>query len=207
MKKLLFVVLIGLLVSTAAFADHEGFGIGLVFGGGWNNGGLGWGALSLKIPSVPIFWGLSIPFVGRSGGAIGVSGDYYIFDKSLVAKDMTNDDGTYKFKLDWYFGVGGYFNLYFHNDYWENGTLKNKKITKASDSFGLRVPVGLSWHIIKQLELFLGLVPGFGVWCQPIWDPKGGKYHEDTRSYEGAYDTDWGASPFIGGEIGLRVWF
>jgi hypothetical protein len=71
------------------------------------------------------------------------------------------------------------------------------------------VPVGLSWHIIKQLELFLALVPGFGVWAYPDWDSKKGKVKDEGPPvrYEGEYYTRWSAHPYIGGELGLRVWF
>jgi hypothetical protein len=210
MKKLVLVVFIGLLVSTAVFADHEGFGIGVVGGGGWSGYGLGWGALSLKLPSVPIFWALSFPYAGNDGFNIGIIGDYYIIDKSLVAKDMTNEDGTYKFKLDWYFGVGGFIYTYFSNNYVENLNYPtDKRVTKGSVDFGLRVPVGLSWHIIKQLELFLAVVPGFGVWAYPDWNrEKDLHQREDGSTYwTGEYYTRWNAHPFIGAEIGLRFWF
>jgi hypothetical protein len=194
MKKLVLVLLIGLLAGTAAFADHEGFGIGVVGGGGWSGGGLGWGALSLKIEKIPIFWAFSIPFSGRVGFSLGVSGDYYIFDKNLVSATMTNEDGTYDFKLDWYFGVGAYFNVFFFNDYWDNYYRNRKGAVKESFDFGLRAPVGLSWHIIEQLELFLALVPGFGFWIGPVWEDR-------------EYKTGFSVHPVIGGEIGFRVWF
>ncbi|MDR0455625.1 MAG: hypothetical protein LBH20_02945 [Treponema sp.] len=170
MKKLVFVALIGLFISTAAFADHEGFGIGIVGGGGYYGFGTGYGALSLKIPKVPIFWGISLPWHGGFG--LGITGDFYIFDNNLVTQNMTNDDGTYKFKLDWYLGLGAFGNFYFSSGY-------------GGADVGFRVPIGLSWHIIKQLELFLALVPGVGFFID-----------------------NGGVGPhFAGsGEIGLRVW-
>jgi hypothetical protein len=202
MKKLILVVLIGLLVSTAAFADHEGFGIGPVFGFGWFDGNIGWGALSLKIPNIPIFWAFSIPYVGRGGFNFGVSGDFYFIDKNLVSNTMTNEDGDYNFKLDWYFGLGFFVNMFFGNRYWYDPYWDNNVLhpggweTRGSVDFGLRVPIGLSWHIIKQIELFLGLVPGVGFWIGPSWD---NKLHE--------YYTDFNVYPYIGGEIGVRFWF
>jgi hypothetical protein len=180
MKKLLFIVLIGLLVSTAAFADHQGLGIGIVGGGGWGGAGFGWPALSLKIPSVPIFWGIYLP-LNSYGWGMGVTGDFYFFDKNLVTNDFTNEDGTYKFRLDWYLGLGGFMNMYFWNNKHGYGDFNL--------DLGVRVPVGLSWHIIRQLELFLGIHPGVGIWI-------------------GDYNKDWQVPVhfFIGGEIGLRLW-
>jgi len=172
MKKLILVLLIGLLVGTAAFADHDGLGIGIVGGGFWGGAGFGYPGFSLKLPSIPIFWGIYFPLYNRYFG-LGVTGDYYIFDKNLVTKDLTNEDGTYKFKLDWYLGLGGFINMYFWPDDFNIG-------------LGVRVPIGLSWHIIKPLELFLGLHPGLGFWV--------GKY-DALPVY-----------PFIGGEIGFRLW-
>ena len=172
MKKLIFVVIIGLLVGTAAFADHpDGLGIGVVGGGGWSNNGYGSAGLSLKVGGIPIFWGIYFPFMSSYVTSVGISGDYYVFDNNLVAQDMTNEDGTYKFKLDWYLGLGGYVTSFFYP-------------SGAAFDVGVRVPVGLSWHIIKQLELFLGIVPGLGIYVgNSAW------FH------------------FAGtGEIGLRLW-
>jgi hypothetical protein len=204
MKKLLFVVLIGLLVSTAAFADHEGFGIGVVGGGGgvlggdsWGNIGLGWASISLKVPEVPVFWALSFPFYDTKAQlfSIGVSGDYYIFDNNLVTQVMTNEDGNYNLKLDWYLGVGAYFNMAF----WETFNYKKyeKEILPNYD-FGLRVPVGLSWHIIRQLELYVGVIPGIGFWVGP--DKK-------WNANDDRYDYKLNTHGNVGGEIGLRFWF
>jgi hypothetical protein len=179
MKKLVLVLIIGLLLGTAAFADHSGFGIGIVGGGGWNGAGTGHAGLSLKIPRIPVFWGIYYPFnTYYNLFALEVTGDFYIIDKNLFTNDVTNDDGTYKFKLDWYLGVGGFFS--FHA--WNGGGYVD---------FGLRLPVGLSWHIIKQLELFMGLYPGLGI-------------------HIGNYDDWWWpvpVYPVIGGELGLRFWF
>jgi hypothetical protein len=171
MKKLVLVFIIGLLLGTAAFADHDGFGIGVVGGGygGWG-GGFGYPGLSLKIPSIPIFWGIYFP-IYEHHFSLGLTGDFYIFDLSLVTKELTNEDGTYKLRLDWYLGLGGFINLYF---WWKEALI----------DFGVRVPIGLSWHIIKQLELFLGVHPGIGFW----------------------FGSPVPVHFFIGGELGLRLW-
>jgi hypothetical protein len=170
------------LLSGVAFADHpDTLGLGGVFGGGiafdftqsGGNWGFGYPGLSLKIPKVPIFWAFSANLAHYTTG-FGVTGDYYIIDKNLVAQDMTNDDGTFKFKLDWYLGVGLFLFLHF----WSN--------TVAFD-VGVRVPVGASWHIIKELELFTAIGPAVGIFTGtdiPL------RFHY-----------------FSFGEIGLRYWF
>ena len=174
MKKLILVLLIGLSLGTAAFADHEGLGIGIVGGGGWSGTGMGNVGLSLKIPDLPVFWGIYFPFYyGGSFFGLGITGDYYIFDSNLTSKELTNEDGMYKFRLDWYLGVGGFFSF----RAWKGG---------GDFDFGIRVPVGLSWHIIRQLEMFLGLYPGLGIHL--------------------GNDYWWPVYPIIGLEIGLRLW-
>ena len=157
MKKLFLVLLIGFAVSTAAFADHDGLGVGII--GGWGWPGHGYAGLSLKVPKMPIFWGIYPTFAGTSFG-VGVTGDFYFIDKNLVSSTMTNEDGNYNFKLDWYLGLGAFLNMWF----WDGG---------ANAGLGARVPIGLSWHIIKQLELFLDFAPGIGISFNAggVWGP------------------------------------
>jgi len=176
MKKLILVLLIGLLVGTAVFADHDGFGIGLILGGGGysNNWGFHPG-ISLKIPSIPIFWGIytNWNYAGNYNNfGLTVTGDYYIIDQNIVSAG-----DSYKFILDWYFGLGGAVWMNFWN-------------VKGGDNglgvgLGLRVPVGLSWHVFKPFEIALGLIPTFGIYLS---------------KYDGGF---WWN---IDGELILRVW-
>jgi len=181
-KKPILALLIGLLAGTAAFADHEGLGLGIVGGGAFSRThfsgdafartNYGSAGLSLKVPAIPVFWGI-YPMFYKSGLGLGITGDFYFIDSNVVTSGVTNDNGTYNFKLDWFLGAGGFVNLYF----WEAG---------MSVAFGARVPVGLSWHIIKELELFLDFAPGIGIYLGP-----GGP---------GFY---WAGAV----ELGLRYWF
>jgi|TergutMp193P3_1026864.scaffolds.fasta_scaffold22514_3 hypothetical protein len=157
MKKLLLVLLVGLGLTTSAFADHEGLGVGFIGGWGWPSHG--YAGLSLKVPKLPIFWGIYPVFAGQSFG-VGVTGDFYFIDKNLVSSTMTNEDGNYNFKLDWFLGLGMFLNTWF----WDGG---------ANVGLGARVPIGLSWHIIKQLELFFDFAPGVGVSFNSggVWGP------------------------------------
>jgi hypothetical protein len=143
-KKLLLVLLVGFGVSTAAFADHNGLGIGIV--GGWGWPGHSYGGLSLKVPKLPVFWGIYPTFAGLHFG-IGATGDYYFVDKAIVGP------------LHWFLGVGGFLNAWFGDS--------------ANLGLGLRVPIGLSWHIIKPIELFLDFAPGIGVSFNAggVWGP------------------------------------
>jgi hypothetical protein len=168
-----------------------------------------WPALSLKIPGVPIFWAISFPYVGYRDFNFGISGDFYIIDKNLVSSTVSNEDGNYNFKLDWYLGVGFFFNLYLHTHTYQyrewdqsmNGGAGGyrypwREEKTGSVDFGLRVPVGLSWHIIKPIELFVGLVPGLGFWFGPGWRNWGERYTiVDVPHF------------YIAAEIGLRFWF
>jgi hypothetical protein len=151
MKKLVLVLLLGMLAVGAAFADHpqDKLGIGPVWRGGFGPSNWWDIGLSLKVPSVPIFWSINV----RPGSGyliLGATGDFYFKDDSIIAKEMTNEDGTYNFRLDWYFGLGAYLSLGFWNDY-------------MAATFGLRVPIGLSWHIISSIEMFLGAAPSLGI--------------------------------------------
>jgi hypothetical protein len=147
MKKLFLVLVCGVLMSTAAFADHEGLGIGITGGGTFSSYSYSNIGLSLKLPSIPVFWGIHGNFLTGYPG-LGLTADYYIIDKNLLSNTLTNEDGTYNFILDWYLGVGAFFNMFLGDDAFMN--------------IGIRIPIGLSWHIIRQLELAFGIAPGIG---------------------------------------------
>jgi hypothetical protein len=154
MKKIFFVVvLVAVLATGTAFADHPG-GLGIGVQGGWSGGwgGGGWGAasLSLKVPSLPIFWAIRMD-LWESGFGLGVSGDYYFIDSALPIPT-----------LHWYLGFGVGVGLW-----------------GFSDTFGLgasaRLPIGLSWQPIKLVEIFLQVVPNLGVQIAPSFHfPYGG---------------------------------
>jgi hypothetical protein len=181
MKKMLLVLVAGLSISTAAFADHEGLGLGFVAGGGAGSGhgsfGFGNIGLSLKVPALPVFWSIFPLFYGNGAG-FGVNGDFYFIDKDLVTEQLTNEDGTYNFNLDWYLGAGFFANLYTWNNRHGN--------ERASFAAGVRVPIGLSWHIITPLEMFFEIAPSFGFHAGRNVDP-----------------FFWG----FGAGLGLRYWW
>jgi len=147
MKKIFFVLILAAIIATGtAFADHpSGFGIGLQGGynGSWLGGlGGGGGALTLKLPSLPIFWTVDFALYG-SYSWLWLAGDYYLIDQKLVPS----------IGLNWYFGLGGYVNL------------------GLGDPFGLgvgvRAPIGLSWQPIRLLEIYLQAVPSIGLGILP----------------------------------------
>jgi hypothetical protein len=145
MKKLLLVfALVAILATGTAFADHpDGFGIGAQFGGvsGWSNFGFGYGvALSLKIPSVPIFW--TFDFNGFGGYLwMVVSGDVYLIDAQITGP------------LHWYLGPGLYVDLGLGSPF--------------GLGVGGRLPIGLSIQPIELLEIYLQIVPSIGVHIIP----------------------------------------
>ncbi|HCM27992.1 MAG: hypothetical protein A2Z99_05125 [Treponema sp. GWB1_62_6] len=165
MKKLIMILLAATFVSVAAFADHpKGMGVGLVAGGNFGSGGAATDiGLSLKLPSMPIFWAARLSLNADYFG-LGVTGDKYMIDKMLFKEGS--------FKLDWYAGLGGYANLGFGN-------------SDANASLGARLPIGLSWHITREFELWLGIAPSLGLSLLPEFN-----------------FPDW----FIPGELGLRIW-
>jgi len=101
MKKLVIVLALAAIIATGTvFADHpSGWGIGFVGNySSWGFGGQG-GGLSLKAPSIPIYWAISFG-VGLDYFGLGVTGDYYLYDKNISGP------------LNWFFGVGGYVTFY-----------------------------------------------------------------------------------------------
>jgi len=166
MKKMLLVSILILVMAGAAFADHpnDKFGIGIMAGywGGWEKGGgSAHTALSLKIPNIPIFWAINLGF-DSNYFRMGVSGDYYLAEGVLVSD----------INLHWFAGLGAWVNLAFVSD---NTYL----------SLGGRVPIGLSWHVLEIMEIFLDIAPSLGFQVTPDFHfPSGG----------------W---PI---EIGIRIW-
>jgi hypothetical protein len=164
MKKILLVIILAVIFSGVAFADHPENQLGIGVMGGYYStfsGGFGGSAgfgLSLKVPSVPIFWGIYVPSFNPL--YLGVSGDKYLYEGDLVSD----------INLHWFLGLGGWFNIGF------------------SDPFyfvvGARLPVGLSWHVIDMLEVFLNVAPNLGL-----------------RLTQGAGLV--GGIPF---ELGIRLW-
>jgi len=156
MKKFVIVlVLFTIIAAGTVFADHpSGLGIGVQGGGsgswgggfGFNNGG----AVSLKLPSLPIFWAARLD-IWKDYFYLGVSGDKYLMDNPLV-KDIG---------LNWYLGVGLGVDI------------------GIGDPLGIgvaaRLPVGLSWQPFPLLEIYLQVVPQLGVAILPTFHfPAGG---------------------------------
>ena len=142
MKKIVFVLLFGVILTAGVFASPvhpDGLGIGVLWGGTTGTGG-GFNnnvALSLKVPAVPVFWGISFGGLGgNSGFSIGVKGDYYLLGSELIPT------------LGWFLGVGAYVNMWFGNN--------------AAIGFGGRIPIGLTWQPISIFELFGNLVGTLG---------------------------------------------
>jgi hypothetical protein len=156
MKKVVLAVLLGsILVAGTVFAQHpDGLGIGITGGGGfhWSDKVQSWGdrvhgstGLSLKVPALPIYWGLKFNF-SLGFFRMDLLGDYYIFDNAI-----TSGSG---FNLGWYLGAGGYFS--FLNAY------------VSGFSLGLRIPAGLDLTLLdNKLDIFFEIAPSFGIGFYP----------------------------------------
>jgi hypothetical protein len=185
MKKLFAVCIIGLVLGvTGVFAQHPG-GLGIGLQGGFGIGG-GGAALSLKLPSLPIYWTARLSFGGTSAEystsyfGFGVSGDYYFMDQPLVP-----DLG-----LGWYLGGGafvGYYGASYHAGSGQSGW------SYALLQVGGELPVGLSWMIPipVKLELYFQLVPNLGIQFAV----------GDSEHYDDGFI--WFD---INGNIGIRYW-
>ena len=147
MKKLLLVISLAVIVCIGtAFADHpDGFGIGIVGGGGlhFGDGGYSHAGLSLKIPDFPVYWGIYLDGNVKNYLALTITGDYYLLDNVLVPE----------IDLHWYLGVGVGAFL----------GLGDPFMTGAA----ARIPIGISWQPLPLLEIFLQVVPSIGFFVVP----------------------------------------
>jgi hypothetical protein len=196
MKKLILCGALALALSVPGlFAEHpQSLGIGVLgrFGYGVGSSFYG-GGLSLKLPSIPIFWGVNIG-VGSHFFGFGVTGDKYIIDQTL-----TEIGGSMPF--GWYLGIGGYFDFAtwtWRDAYWYNGQRKDYSYTNAG--FGARLPIGINLQIpisnIK-LEPFLEAAPSLGLGLRFYDDSPYWKDREKSPIY-----LDWG----IPAALGVRLW-
>ena len=151
-KLVLGIALATMLAVVPAFADSpvhpDGLGIGLLWGMGWGGSGYGPGsslALSLKVPALPVFWGINLG-LGNHWFSVGVQGDVYFMGGYLV--DTI---------LGWFLGFGLYGNF---------GASTRSGYDAAIIGFGARLPIGLTFQPIDLLEIFFNIAPsiGLGIW-------------------------------------------
>jgi hypothetical protein len=187
MKKFVMMfALVAIIATGTAFADHPGgLGIGVVV---FYPGG---GGLSLKIPSIPIYWSINAG-AGADGNtshfSINLTGDYYLIDKALVS-----DIG-----LHWFLGLGGFGSFYNYTYNVKDHDISGSYTRIAA---GARIPLGLSWQPISLLEIFLDIAPSLGVNIDSGSTYKyGGKEYEMNKGGVG-FGFYW---PI---ELGIRLWF
>ena len=153
MKRLfLALVLFAVFTAGTVFADHpDGLGVGIQGGtsGSWGVGGFNYGgALSLKLPGIPIFWAARLD-IWSNYLLLGISGDSYLIDSKLA-------DG-----IGWYLGLGLGVGLGLGDP--------------LAIGVSARLPIGISFQPIPLLEIFLQAVPNLGVAVLPEFHfPYGG---------------------------------
>jgi hypothetical protein len=133
------------------------------------------GGLSLKIPNVPVFWGVSAN-AGIFNWGIMLQGDHYFLGGAIGET------------VSWFLGAGADVGLWFWSGGWYNESGLN------AISFGLRLPVGISWRATDLIEVFLSGVPRLGA-SVGIGDYADG--FNFLITYGGLFRT----------EVGLRFWF
>ena len=180
MKKLGFVLLLMVILSAGAFAQHpEGqWGLGIKyqhhldwdgFGGSWG------GAFTLKAPQLPIFWGLNLRIENNLFG-LTATGDYYFLNNRLL--DEAN--------FGWYLGFGAYAG--FWHSSWK---ALDQSYSWNAIHLGGRVPVGVYFFPIEFFEVFFGVIPSVGL------SMYFGDFDDNFRFPDGN----------LGFEIGFRFWF
>jgi hypothetical protein len=144
MKKIILVLLIGLIFTAGAFAERpDGWGVGAGLHFEYDvftlekepipDLGVN---LFLKAPKVPIYFGIYLPVLDwvESFFNIGVTADYYFLDKIIVDK------------FGWYLGSGAIIRF-------------GATSTASFMDIGVRVPIGLYIFPVSFLEIFLEAAP------------------------------------------------
>jgi hypothetical protein len=146
MRKLVLMLFLAMVFSVSAFAEHpSGWGVGLVgqYNLDWDGFDRAWGgALSLKAPNVPVYWGINLNY-RTNYFDFSLTGDYYLFDKTLVNE----------INFGWYLGVGAYAGFYYYggdSNYYGLGA-------------GARLPVGIYIIPVNFFEVFLDVAPCLGL--------------------------------------------
>ena len=147
MKKIILTFLLVILVSASAFAARpSGWGVGFVgqYGYAWDGftGSPGLG-LSLKMPQVPLFYGINLD-LQRHGFSVSVTTDRYIIDDIMVPD----------INLGFFIGWGTYISFVHYNYASTNWN---------SFRGGLRVPIGVYILPTNFFEVFLNVAPSLGV--------------------------------------------
>jgi hypothetical protein len=147
MKKFVFICFLVFSLAAGAFADdHDGFGLGTVFYGGYGYGP----GLLLKTPVLPLYWGVHVSLDAIDDEqsdpyfAVTLSGDYHFLDKTFVNTE----------KFGWFLG-GGIIFSHSHHD--------------GKNGFAGRIPVGISFAPVKQFDFVFELAPAVGFFA---WDSK-----------------------------------
>lgn len=138
-KKLLLLITLALVLAVgtavASPVHPGGWGIGALWGGNIYDGNINNNvALSLKAPTLPVFWGIRLG-IGDDFW-LGLQGDIYIMGAELIPT------------LYWFLGIGAFGNFWFGDE--------------ASIGFGARLPIGLTWQPLDLLEVFINLAPQLG---------------------------------------------
>ena len=140
MKKITCIVLLFLVLAVNTFADnHDGFGIGTGFYGGYGYGP----GLLLKTPVLPLYWGINISVRGipdEQYFGISLSGDYHFIDKTFPNTEKTG----------WFLGGG----IIFSHSHFD-----------GKNGFAGRIPAGIYFTPAKHFDFILELAPGAGFYA------------------------------------------
>jgi hypothetical protein len=101
--------------------------------------------------------------------SLGVTGDYYLFDRLLVPE----------VGLGWFFGVGGYFKYWRYSYKWSYNMI----------DFGVRAPVGLSFRPLNSFEIFLDFAASIGFYTQAY---SGDTLSDNKSGLGGGWQGDFG---------------
>jgi len=144
---LLVFLFVCVFAGGAFAADHDGFGIGTAFYGGYGYGP----GLLLKIPPLPLYWGINVSVGGIRGVqddpyfGVSISSDYHFLERAFPGNE----------KFGWFLGGG----LIFSHSHFD-----------GKSALAGRLPAGITFSPIRTLDFVFELAPsaGFCAWSSAV---------------------------------------
>jgi len=140
MKRFVLIIFLFILLAVGSFADdHEGWGIGTSFYGGFGYGP----GLLLKTPVLPLYWEIIVSLWSFDKEddqyfVITISGDYHFLEKNFVKNE----------KFGWFLGGGLVIS---HNHF------------TGKSAFSGRIPLGIYFSPKKHFDFIFELAPSAGI--------------------------------------------
>ena len=131
------VLILAVLIIMFGAVNVSGLAIGGSFALDFTDSAIPGGALSVRLDSMPVMWGLGFS-LGDNSFKLGITGDWWLYHSPLFGI------------VSIYIGPGGYLNVQIG----DNANILD---------IGARIPIGFQIFLIEPLELFLEIAPRIGL--------------------------------------------